>query len=121
MARLPVFRACARATVGVASDFGRVRGVNACEHRLLAHELVVIFLGLGIEARVMIRIPRECGGTRSDRRTQDRFVNAPDAAGVCVPAPCVVALAGISVAPPDAADAADFLRGTQRIAPETAP
>src|SRR5258708_39568374 len=96
MARLPVFRACARATVGVASDFGRVCGMNACEHRLLAHELVVVFLGLGIEARVMIGIPRECGGTRSGRRTQERFINAPDPAGGCVPITSFGCLSGLS-------------------------
>src|SRR5258708_35827256 len=99
MARLPVFRACARATVGVASDFRRVRSVNACEHRLLAHELVVVFLGLGVEARVMIGIPRECGGTRSGRRTQDRFANAPDPAGGCRPDASIVRLCGIGGSP----------------------
>src|SRR5258708_7344130 len=111
MARLPVFRARARPAVGVAADFRRMRGVNAAEHRPLAHELVVVFLGLGIEARVMIGIPRECGGSRSGRRTQDRLVNPSDPAGVCVPAPCIVALAGISIAPADESDAPNLLGG----------
>src|SRR5260370_39114491 len=88
-----------------------MRGMNVCEHRLLDHELVVVFIGLGVEARLMIGIPRECGGTRSGSRTQDRFVNAPDPAGVCVPAPCVVALAGISIAPADESDAPNLLGG----------
>src|SRR5215469_384642 len=71
VAHLPSLRARARAAIRRASDLWRVLGMDRGQHVFLAKHFVVVLFGLRIESRVVIRIPRECGGPRGGRRTQD--------------------------------------------------
>src|SRR5258708_31083903 len=62
-------------------------GVCDREHPALAEKLVIVFLGLGVEARVMIRVP----GLRAGRRALHRFVEAANPTAAGIPPPVVVA------------------------------
>jgi hypothetical protein len=57
VAHLPSLRASAGAAVSWASHLRRVNRMDYAEHVLLAEELILVLLGLGIEARIVIRIP----------------------------------------------------------------
>src|SRR5271170_6123976 len=57
VAHLIVLGASTRTTIQRAAEFRRMRGMNAGQHIFLADKFVVVFLDLGIEARIMIRIP----------------------------------------------------------------
>src|SRR6202035_2739885 len=75
-----------------------------------------VLLGLGIEARVMIRIP--CvrrGSACSGRGTEDRFVDAANAARAGAETPCIITTLRIGVAPADESGPANFLGSEQRI------
>ena len=94
-------------------------GVNRREHVFLADELVDVLLGLGIEARIVIRIPRVGrSSARSGRRAHDRFVDAADTARTGVEAPDIIATLRIGVTPADEAGATNFLRRENRIEAE---
>src|SRR5215467_9971981 len=90
--------------------------MDSRQHVLLTQELVGVLLGLGIEARIVIRIP---GVSRSTTgrggRAQNGLVNTADAAAASADTPAIVALTRIGVAPPDEAGATDFIRRKDRI------
>src|ERR1700731_2732902 len=110
MAHLPCFGACARATVRGASSLRRMLGMDRREHVLLAEEFVEVLLGLGIEARVMIRIPGMGRSAAGGGRAHNRLVDAADAARTGVETPDIIATFRISVTPSDEAGSANFLR-----------
>jgi len=58
VAHFPGLRACAGAAISHASCFRRMLGVDRREHIFLAEKFVKVLFGLGIEAGVVIRIPR---------------------------------------------------------------
>ena len=94
-------------------------GVNAREHLLLTQEPVVVLLGLGVEARIVVGIVT----LRTGRGGEDRLVQAAHAAGAGCPIPTVVAAVRISVAIADESSAARLLRrkhGVQSEHPQTA-
>jgi len=92
--------------------------VHGGEHVLLAQQLVVVLFGLRIEARIVIRIPRECRGSRSRSRTQDRLVNPAHAAAARPNAPGVVTAISTFITPADEPDATDFHRRQHRVQTE---
>ena len=84
------------------------------EHLPLTQELVVVLLGLGVEARIVIRIV----ALRTGGGGEHRLVQAPHTTGAGLPIPAVVAAFRIRVAIADQALAARFLRREQRIESE---
>src|SRR5271166_6993632 len=75
-------------------------GVHRRKHRLLAEELVIVFLDLRVEARIVIRVERSriaaaCGGV-----AHNSFVQAPQPSRSRRPLPDVVSFAWVCVAPP---------------------
>src|SRR5271155_6071535 len=85
-------------------------GVDRREHVLLAQEFVGVLFGLGIEARVVIRIPGVGRSSAGSGRAHDRFVEAAQAARAGVETPDVVAFFWIGVPPSDETRSANFLR-----------
>src|SRR5271163_5143839 len=67
--------------------------VRDAEHLALTEKAVVVLLGLGVEARVMIGIP----GLRAGGRALQRFVEAADPALTGIPVPIVVAAIGLLI------------------------
>src|ERR1700730_11245320 len=92
-------------------------GVNRREHLFLAEELIVVLLGLGIEARIVIGIP----GLRAGRARIDRFVQTAQAPRTGLPGPGVVAMIRIGVTVAQQAGAASVLwskLGTEKEQPQ---
>src|SRR5216683_1460040 len=118
MAHLPCFGACARAAVGGASQFRRMLSVDRREHILLAQEFVEVLLGLGIEARVMIGIPRVGRSAARGGRAHDGLVDAADTARTGVEAPDIVATVRIGVTPSDETRSANLVWRKDRIQSE---
>src|SRR5215467_11264596 len=93
-----------------------MQGMDSRQHVLLTQELVVVLLGLGVEARIVIGIPGVSRSTTGgSRRAQDGLVDPAHAAAASADAPAIVALLRIGVAPPDEAGATDFIRRQDRI------
>src|SRR5579862_7952789 len=69
-------------------------GVCHPKHLALAKKLVIVFLGLGVEARIVIGIP----GLRAGRRALQRLIEAANPAIAGIPAPVVVAAIGLFIA-----------------------
>src|SRR5271165_5192613 len=80
-------------------------GVYGSKHLLLAEELVVVLFGLGIKARIVIRIP----GLRAGRRRIEPFVQTAQTPRAGVPSPGVVTVIRIGVAITQEAGAARVL------------
>src|SRR5580704_17905751 len=94
-------------------------GVNCREHVSLAQEFIQILLGLGVETRIVIGIPRMGGSSaRRGRGAHDRLVDAADAARAGAKAPDIVAALRISVTPSDESGTSNFLRRENRIETE---
>src|SRR5271167_2607626 len=87
-------------------------GINCREHLLLAEEHVVVLLGLGIEARIVIGIP----GLRAGRARIDRLVQTAQAPRTGLPGPGIVAMIWISVTITQQARATGVLR--RKLGPE---
>src|SRR5208282_5408251 len=81
------------------------------EHLLLAHELVVVLLSLGIKARIVIGIPR----LRAGRVTHDAFIQTPHPARAATQIPSVVGAVRLTVTPSNESGPVDVLRGKQGI------
>src|SRR5271154_3396442 len=84
------------------------------EHLALTEKAVVVLLGLGVEARVVIGIPGLCAGGRA----LQRFVEAANPALTGIPVPIVVAAIGLLIAKTDNSLAAFSLRRKYRIEAE---
>src|SRR5580700_6674280 len=93
-------------------------GVDCREHVSLAQELIQVLLGLGVETRIVIGIPRMSGGSAGGGRTHDGLVDAADAARAGIEAPDIVAALRISVTPSDESGTSNFLRRENRIEAE---
>src|SRR5258707_3248881 len=76
-----------------------MRCMHAAQHVLFADEFIIVLLNLGVEAGVVIGIPRERCGAGGGGRAQDVFVDATDAARTGIERPGVVAFVGIGVTP----------------------
>ena len=109
MAHLPDLGACACAAVSGAPHFRRMLGVGAGEHILLANHLVVVPLGLRVEARILIGIPR----LRAGAGAHDRFVKPANSTRAGEPFPGIVATFWIGIAVANETEAA-ILRGRQQ-------
>src|SRR5713101_1618160 len=94
MAHLPRLGACGGAAVSRALQLRRMLGVCDSEHLALTEKLVIVLLGLGVEARVMIGVP----GLRAGRRAQQPFVEAANPARAGIPAPVVVGAVRLLIA-----------------------
>src|SRR3984957_10943156 len=114
VAHLPRLRTRAGATVSRALQLRRVLRVCDPEHRAIAEKFVVVFLGLGVEARVVIRVP----GLRAGRSALQRLVQAANPARAGIPAPIVVAAVGLLIAKADESLAALGLRRKARVKTE---
>src|SRR5215475_4903984 len=95
-----------------------MRRMNASEHALLAEVLVVVLLGLGIEPRIVVWIPRERCRSRGNRRTQDGLIDPANAARLGGKTPGIVALLRVGITPADESDTAQFVRRQHRIEAE---
>src|ERR1700733_2997221 len=85
-------------------------GVQRPEHVVLAEEFVVVLLGLRIESRIVIGVPRvRRGPARSGRGAQDRFIDAAKRARACTKTPGIVTTLRIGIAPADETRPANFL------------
>src|SRR5271156_3625535 len=80
-------------------------GIIRREHLLLAQELVVVLLGLGIEARIVIGIPT----LRARRGRIDRLVQTSQTPRARLPGPRIVAMIRIGVTIAQQASAACVL------------
>src|SRR5271167_4151721 len=104
MAHLPGLGARAGASIGGAWLFRRMLGMDRRQHVLLAEESIEVLLGLGIEAGIVIRIPRmgrsPVGG---GGRAHNRLVEPAHTAGATRQVPNVIAALGIGIAPTDKA------------------
>src|SRR5208337_1831195 len=92
-------------------------GVNRREHLLLAQELVVVLLGLGIETRIVIGIP----GLRASRARIYRLVQTAQTPRAGLPGPSVVAVSRIPITIAQQAGAASVLGrefGTEQEQPQ---
>src|ERR1700722_5166177 len=89
-------------------------GVSDTQHRAITEKLVIVFLGLRVEARVVIRVP----GLRAGRSALQRLVQAANPARARIPAPIVVAAVGLLIAKSDESLAALGLRRKHRVKPE---
>src|ERR1019366_5265220 len=114
VAQFPSFGACGRTAIVGASIFGRMLRMRAREHLPLTQELVVVLLGLGVEAREVVGIE----GLRSRCAAVYRLVQAPHTTGAGLPIPAVVATVRILVAIADQALAALGLRRKKRVQTE---
>src|ERR1700730_884537 len=94
MTHLPGFGACGCTAIIGAGIFGRMLGVHAREHLLLTQEPVVVLLGLGVEACIVVGIV----ALRAGRSGEYRLAQAPHAAGAGRPIPAVVAAVRIRIA-----------------------
>src|SRR5579871_526421 len=88
-----------------------MRGIYAREQILFAEKLVVVFLGFGIEPRVMIGIP----GLRSGRRRHDAFIETANSSRAGIQRPDVIAAIGIEITPADEAGTMNVFRRQQRV------
>src|SRR5579872_766756 len=88
-----------------------MRGMHAREQIFFAKELVVVFLGFGIEPRVVIRVP--C--LRSGRRGHDRFIETANPSRAAIQGPNVIAAGRIQIAPAEEAGSMNVLRRQQRV------
>src|SRR5271156_926509 len=114
MPHLPRLGARAGAAVGRALQLRRMLGVCDTQHLAFTEEFIVVLLGLGVEARVVIGIP----GLWAGRRALQCLVEAPNPAVSGVPAPIVVATVGLLVPIADETFAALSLRRKHREEPE---
>src|SRR5579862_2486452 len=106
MAHLPRLRACGRTAIVGASIFGRMFGVHAREHLFLTQEPVVVLLGLGVEACIVIRVV----ALRTGRGGENRFAQTTHAPGTRSPIPAIVTAIRIGVAITDQPGASSLLR-----------
>src|SRR5579862_7159873 len=110
MAHLPSLGACTGAAVSRTSLLGRVYRVDCREHVLLAKEFVGVLFGLGVEARVMIGVPRMSRGSAGGGRAHDSLVDAAQSARTRVETPDIVTVLRIGIAVSDEAGSTNFLR-----------
>src|SRR5580704_18977947 len=82
-------------------------GIHRREHLFFAEELIVVLLGLGIEARIVIRIP----GLRASRARIDRLIQTAQAPRAGLPGPGVVAMSRLGVTIAQQAGPASVLWG----------
>src|SRR5260370_17062084 len=89
-------------------------GMRSREHLALAEKLVIVFLGLGVEARVVVGVP----GLRTGRCALQCLVEPANSPRTGIPAPVVVAAVRLLIAKANESAAALSLSREHRIGAE---